>query len=161
MQIDLPESEVAFGRHDKHRLAELKHEQLRAITIQLVSNDLRPLGITPEKAAIILQITATSKPLTPVSLTKMLRRNSSAISKILKRMVKDGTIRLVKDAINKHLLYIELTQKGKELSCDIDAILAKREMAFSVLSDHELDTFITLIDKVDHHAMRLLKLSKL
>lgn len=149
---------ISFGEEDKYLHATLKIEQIRDILYRIILKKLRPIGITPEQTVVLLETHYNpSNKLTPAQLSKALRRDAPATSRILKRMAKEGIILLVRDLEYKNQIRVEITPKGEELRKSAEEITRKSESAFSGLDESELDFLLEILEKVDKSAIKILK----
>jgi MarR family multiple antibiotic resistance transcriptional regulator len=146
---------TSFGQDDKYVLASLKITQVKDLTDRIIARELRSIGTTPEKAFILLEVVTSPEPLTPVKISKVMRRNPAAVSKILSRMHHEGSIKLVKNPKNKHLLKIEITPKGEQLYTLVAEWFKYRKNPWTILSESEIDIINELLTRVDKHSLNL------
>lgn len=150
--------QLSFGEGDKSLTAGLRLAQVEVIAQRIIYRRLRPIGMTPEQTIILLEIRNSSNHITPARLGKILRRDAPAISRVLKRMQKNGVIRLVNDLEYKHMIRAEITEKGVEVCKAVEELVTNKEYnAFVGLSEPELDAFLSTLDKVEDSAFRILK----
>ncbi|AMU87247.1 hypothetical protein ASJ33_07985 [Dehalococcoides mccartyi] len=148
---------TSFGQDDKYVLASLKITQVKDLIDRIISREMRLIGTTPEKAFILLEVVTSPEPLTPVKISKVMRRNPAAVSKILSRMHHEGSIKLVNNPQNKHLLKVEITPKGEQLYAAISNWLKYQVNPWTILSESEIDTMNELLTKVDKYSLNLYK----
>ncbi|KSV18857.1 DNA-binding protein [Dehalococcoides mccartyi] len=149
---------VSFGEGDKYLKAGLRLEQARLLVYRVITKSFQPLGITPEQAIILVEVHNSSIPMTPTRLGKIIRRDAAAVSRILGRMQKSGTIRLMKDLEYKNLIRIELTPQGAEICGGIEKTTkSQNNRIFEVLSESEVDSFLVMLDKINKSAFDTLK----
>ncbi|AII61501.1 MarR family winged helix-turn-helix transcriptional regulator [Dehalococcoides mccartyi] len=149
---------VSFGAGDKNIVAGLRLEQVRILVYRVITKSFQPLGITPEQAIILVEVHNSSAPMTPTRLGKIIRRDAAAISRILSRMQKNGTILLMKDLEYKNLIRIELTPKGTEICEGVEKIIkSQHAVLFKVLSETEVDSFLVMLEKINKVASDVLR----
>ena len=76
------------------------------------SRELYQYGITPEEAAVLFVTKAVGRKTTPAEISRWLLREPHSVSYLLRRMEKEGLIKMVKDLDRKNLIRVALTQKG-------------------------------------------------
>ncbi|ACZ62488.1 MULTISPECIES: MarR family winged helix-turn-helix transcriptional regulator [Dehalococcoides] len=149
---------VSFGTEDKYIKAGLRLEQVRVLVYRVITKSFQPLGVTPEQAIIMVEIHNSSVSMTPTRLGKIIRRDAAAVSRILGRMQKNGTINLIKDLEYKNLIRIELTPKGVEICEGIEkTIKTQHDVLFKVLNETEVESFIVMLEKINKVASDVLK----
>jgi DNA-binding MarR family transcriptional regulator len=79
------------------------------------SKRLRPLGVTPEQARVLLILSRSSSPPTRTEISRIVMRKPHTITALLNGMQKAGLIRRIKDDKNNKLVRIVMTQKGSEV----------------------------------------------
>ncbi len=83
------------------------------------------------------------------SITKLTMSTPGNITVVVKNLKRDGWITSIKDPNDNRASILTITQKGKEVIENVFPNHSKNlYKAFEVLSDTELDTLYTLLDKV-------------
>lgn len=103
-------------------------------------NKTKLSGISPTHAAI-LRILETKGPQKPTSLAAELFVTTGGITGLTDKLVEAGYVQRSRDEEDRRLVFLEITEQGKELLQEV--IKLKREQEnriFSVLSDEEIDT---------------------
>ena len=80
---------------------------------KLRQKELKQYGITGRNAIVLKVILAIGDNAIPVEISRWLLRERHTISALLRRMEKDGLVRLSKDLGRSNLLRVTLTEKGR------------------------------------------------
>ncbi|BAQ34816.1 MULTISPECIES: MarR family winged helix-turn-helix transcriptional regulator [Dehalococcoides] len=114
--------------------------------------ELKKIGLTGERFALIHEISLLGKNANPASLARKSMLEPHAISALLTRMEKDGLIRKSFFEKPKNMVRVELTQKGeelRELAWQITPIL--NEFWENCLTSDELKLLFDLLAKLNTH----------
>jgi DNA-binding MarR family transcriptional regulator len=88
--------------------------QIEHILSECRDKELKPYGITPEHAAILIAIKFLGKEAIPSEIARKLFRRPHTIFGTLAVMEKRGLVKQTKDLHQKNLVRVSLTAKGKE-----------------------------------------------
>ena len=119
------------------------------------SVELRKLGLSAEQSKILRVLMIENGASTINEISEITLKRHNTISLIVKRMEKAGLVkREKKHSSNRYL--ITITEKGTRLfeTMPLNSI----DMIFSTLSSDEKETFISLLDKLDHQIRHILGL---
>jgi MarR family transcriptional regulator, repressor for mepA len=118
----------------------------RAIS-KVRQKELIPFKITPEQTGILFELTEANYDPTPADLSRKLLRDPSSITIMLNRMETSGLISKTIDPVNKNLIRVLITEKGRELYGKIVNRISVYRI-FSGLDDkqcQELQTFLDIL----------------
>lgn len=121
---------------------------VRAILYKIRSKELKALGLSPEQLGIMEILHESKRPVTPSLICRSFIREPNSISAMLRRMEKKGLVKLFKDLRCKNHIRIELTEKGEELRQEGGKLGIRINSIFNQLSNEEIKTLHTLLDKV-------------
>jgi DNA-binding MarR family transcriptional regulator len=120
---------------------------------------MKPLGISPRQAAVLMIIEGIDNPATPAEISRWLNRERPSVSVLLERMKRKGLIEKAKDTNRKNLIRVTLTKKGKQT---IDLLGETKIVAsiFSTLSDEQLQNLVSYLNILSDRAYELTQNSK-
>jgi DNA-binding MarR family transcriptional regulator len=121
--------------------------------------ELRKHGITPEQAITLIMLHTMGKEATPTRLASWLFREPNSALTQLRRMQKMGLIKMDSDKKNKHIIRIQITEKGYK-SYNNDIKYSSASNALEVLSGTERQQFLSILHKVRKQALNNLKLNR-
>lgn len=99
----------------KHHLLWIMITQIEHIVGQSFSQELRKIGLTREKWAVIHELVYLGGESTPYRLSKRFVYEPHSISALLSRMEREGFILKTKDLAKKNMVRVSLTDKSREL----------------------------------------------
>ncbi len=121
--------------------------------------ELRKYGITPEQAITLMMLQTMGKEATPTKLSSWLFREPNSTLTQLRRMQKMGLVKMVADKKNKHIIRVQITEKGyKAYNNDIRYNWASNP--YEILSTKEKQQLLTILHKVRKKALSNLKISR-
>lgn len=114
-------------------------------------------GTTTQQHAVLMAIKYINDPVKPTDVASWLDRNTNAITLIIDRMERDGLVKRVRDLRDRRSLRLIMTQKGEELleQTTIPGWELVEEI-LSCLSEEELKTFNSIMEKVREKAFQYL-----
>jgi DNA-binding MarR family transcriptional regulator len=133
--------------------------QVQEVIFKARENELRAVGVTPRKAAVLFIIKAIDGLATPAEIARWMYREHHSVVGILNRMEKEGLLKMKKGIPRKHMISVELTKKGEE------AYIRSRDLVsihniMSSLSKVEKDNFRKHLETLRDRALMELKNSK-
>ncbi len=106
--------------------------------------------ISYEKFVALLLINSIGKEANATLLSRYLDRNPNTLSTILDRMEKDGLVKKTRDTIDRRLVYVAMTEKGKKIAKAAKLTGDKLIEKFTgVFSDEERQTIRAFTRKLD------------
>jgi len=99
----------------KNHLLWIMITQIEHIVGQAFAHELRKIGLTREKWAVIHELVYLGGESTPYRLSKRFIYEPHSISALLSRMEREGFILKTKDLAKKNMVRVSLTDKSKEL----------------------------------------------
>ncbi|AII58649.1 hypothetical protein X792_00485 [Dehalococcoides mccartyi CG1] len=99
--------------------------QVECLQTKAFNRELTKLGITKEKFGVLHQISLYEDNPTPFALARRMIYEPGTISGILTRMEADGLVIKHKDLKSKHMVRIEMTEKGRTIFEEAFKILKK------------------------------------
>lgn len=118
--------------------------------------ELAPFGITPEQASILHTLIHSKGKTTRTEISRVTCREVHTVSGLIARMEEKGYIRLEKDADNRRITWVFITDKGKEAyekSRNRETI----KVIFDALTDEQKaefeKTLKTILDKAQEQLM--------
>jgi DNA-binding MarR family transcriptional regulator len=106
-------SEVTSGDPDFDLWAYLF--QTRDVIYNVRTNELRPLGVTLMDAAVMFFINYLGERATPAEISRWLFRRHHTILGQLTRMERKGLVTTTKGKLQKNVISVRFTEKGKEV----------------------------------------------
>jgi DNA-binding MarR family transcriptional regulator len=109
--------------------------------------ELEPFNISPEQSGILFVLTRVKADPTPADLSRLLIRDPSSITIMLKRMEARGLITKSPDRNKKNLIRVTITDKGKEIYNQVIA----RNCVFKIMSGltdeqcHQLKNYLDIL----------------
>jgi DNA-binding MarR family transcriptional regulator len=122
-------------------------------------SELRKYGITPEQAITLIMLQTMGKEATPTKVASWLFREPNSALTQLRRMQKMELIKMTSDKNNKHLIRIQITEKGLK-AYNNDIKYSNASDAYEVLSPTERQQLLSILHKVRKQALNNLKLSR-
>jgi DNA-binding MarR family transcriptional regulator len=114
-------------------------------------------GLTTEQYAILVSISYIGEPARITDIARWLERSTNSISMIVDRMVKGGLVTRKRDRIDRRVVYVSMTSKGKAALKPVDvAILEVVLKALSSLSYEDQNTLFNLLGTVKYALMKCL-----
>ncbi|WP_127589082.1 MarR family winged helix-turn-helix transcriptional regulator [Paenibacillus koleovorans] len=111
-------------------------------------NKRKPEGISPTHAAI-LTLLESKGPQKPSSLAAELHITTGGVTGLTDKLVDAGYASRTRDDADRRLVYLEITEAGRELLKDITRVKRERETSiFSALNDEELNSYLQLLQKL-------------
>jgi len=104
--------------------------QARNAIYKARSEELRPLGISPIQARVLLLVQVADTPITPAEISRRTLREPHTISALLKRMKRRCLIYMNRNPDRKNLIELTITEKGKA-AYDLST---KREVIHQIMS---------------------------
>jgi DNA-binding MarR family transcriptional regulator len=126
----------------------LRKEAKRAIPVS---------GLTLPQASLLGILGAAGKPLTATEISRTLLQENQSTTMLVDRMCARGLVERVKDAGNRHVVLIRMTEEGTRISKILLAGMPGfTDEMFSMLSSKERTTLKKLLLKfVEHNIRRL------
>lgn len=113
-----------------------------------INNKLRPYGIAIEQRAT-LEMIKFEKDVNQTTISKLLRKDKTTISRSLNALEKKGLITKKEIEHDKRNKKVELTKKGELiLEETIPVIVSFRESLSSKLTENEINIFFKIMDKL-------------
>ena len=114
----------------------------------LVTKNMRPLGLYPGQDLILLELLKEDR-IAQNQLVVALCVDHSTIAKSISRMLKSGLVRTEKSTKDKRITLVSLTPKGTALAKQVEEIWQEAEQnATADMSDEEQRLFIEMIDHI-------------
>ena len=111
-----------------------------------VERELKDLGISREQLGVVHYLdTATVDKMTVNDLRKTLIDDSPNVSRMLNKMVDKGLVRKERQSDDQRIVYISLTEKGRQLHHQADQRVTGHNLK---LSPKECKTLIELLMKI-------------
>ena len=119
--------------------------------------DLKKYDITPEQATAIILLHNIGDKATPTEISGWLFRKPHTVLNLLRRMEKQGLVKMTPDSRNKHIIRIKLTQKGNEVYLHVIQYTSAAD-TLGCLSKKEQQQLWSLLQMVKEKAMDYLQL---
>lgn len=129
--------------------------QARAAAYKVRKIHLSRIGVTPEQAGILYLIHQNRDiALTPAMISRSYLREPNTTTVALKRMEKNGLVKLEKNLERRNMIHVSLTEKGEEIRKKA-LTLEETDKIFEVLSEEELRTIRDALLKVRDRSVEL------
>ena len=106
--------------------------------------------ISYEQFVVLLLVNSIGKEANATLLSRFLERNPNTLSTILDRMEKHSLVKKTRDTIDRRIVYVTLTEKGKKIikaaQVTGDQLIEKFNDSFS---EEERKAFGSFVDKLD------------
>jgi len=102
-----------------------KISHIRELSNELLVHELLKhniTGVVPAHGAVFAQFFQTDEPLQVTTLAKRIGRAKSTVTGMVNTLVKEGYLEKVACPVDKRNIYIQLTEKGKNIRKDLDEI---------------------------------------
>ena len=109
--------------------------------------ELQALGTSPEHVGALFIIQALGEKATPSEIARQMIRRPHTVSALLKRMVKIGLIKEVKDLDRKNMVRAVLTDKGKRIY-KASTLRGPIHRILGQLNDNEKKRFRKTLEKI-------------
>jgi len=118
--------------------------------------ELKRFGLTYPKGGILFRLYFGENPMTPAELGRLCFREHHNISAVIRRLQEQGLVRKTKDAENRKLVRLALTEKGMEITRRklVDTQVRK---VMSRLTAGERASLRRILDKLQPMAFQYLK----
>jgi DNA-binding MarR family transcriptional regulator len=120
-------------------------------------NELRKFGITPEQAAALICVYSLGDRATPAEISRWLFRDESSTLVLIRRMTKQGLINKSFDKNNKHLIKLQLSEKGLEAYSSAVKLISLQDI-FKHLSQGKRQQLYSLLDIIRQDGFKALQL---
>jgi DNA-binding MarR family transcriptional regulator len=112
-------------------------------------------GLTTEQYAILVSISYIGEPARITDIARWLERSTNSISMIIDRMVKVGLVTRKRDRIDRRVVYVSMTSKGKVALKPVDvAILEVVLKILSPVSYEDQNTLLNLLGTVKYEMIK-------
>jgi DNA-binding MarR family transcriptional regulator len=111
------------------------------------SKRLRPAGVSPGQARVLLVLSESSSPPTGTEISRIVGTKPHTITVLLNGMQRAGLIRRIKDDKNRKLVRVVMTQKGKKAWKQVLQIQLGIELT-SLLSSEEFYQLDSILEKL-------------
>jgi DNA-binding MarR family transcriptional regulator len=120
----------------------------RCVVLLAVEEELAPLGVSAAQFIVILGV-AHAHARTPSELCRLLGCDSGAMTRLLDRIEAKGIVRRARDLVDRRIVNIELTDKGKVLHPMIMQSVARaHEKLLHRFTDAELKQFQAFLQQI-------------
>jgi len=114
----------------------------------IVTKNLRPLGLYPGQDTILLELLKNDG-ISQNKLVVTLCVDHSTIAKSVSRMIKNGLISTAKSSKDKRITLVSLTDKGRKMALQVQEIwMDSEKIATQGLSTAEQRLFVEMIDHI-------------
>lgn len=134
-------------------------EQTYHTLFQAREQELRSIGISTIKAAVLSVIKTIDGPATPTEISRWIRREPHSVSELLNRMVKKGLIKKIKDMKKKNQVRIDMTEQGEDIYQKLRDLKSFRDI-ISCLSSDEQENLWEYLRAVRNEAVKYMELKK-
>jgi DNA-binding MarR family transcriptional regulator len=111
--------------------------------------------ITTEQYAVLVTIEYLGEPARITDIARWLERSTNSVSMIVDRMVKAGLLTRKRDKVDRRVVHVTITSKGKEaLKPATLAGLEFIQKILSPLSDEDRRTLLTLLETVKYEVLK-------
>lgn len=112
-------------------------------------------GVLPAHGAVLVQLFGAQAPVPVRELVRLSRRAKSTVSGMLTVLVRGGWVRRLPDARDARAQRVELTEQGRGLRGDFEAISRElQELVFADFTDRERELLATLLERVERNVQR-------
>jgi len=124
-----------------------------------VERDLRPFGISPIQVGVmycldVMNETGVSP--TPSEISRWLSRKPNTITALLRRMEKQGLIRLKRDSKVKGPILVERTENGKNIYIEAVKNTSAISSAFTCLTSNQRRHLRQYLEKLDQQLQAIM-----
>lgn len=117
-------------------------------TTEKVKIYLDPYGITSQQFNILRILRGAGVPLSTLQIRQRMLDKMSDTSRIVDRMVKKDLVTKTVSSLDKRLVDVTISQKGKELLEKLDLKQNELDLVFEHISEEEARTLNMLLDKI-------------
>jgi DNA-binding MarR family transcriptional regulator len=138
--MNLPELEGTLGYNVYRAGLLFRRELIRALS---------EYGMTPEQWQVMMTLWKTGKPISQGDIVQMLLKDKPTVSRMIRRLLRDGWIKKQADAGDARVAMIRLTRKGAVLKDEIPQRLSAHfDKILGRLDDEEIDGAIAFLKKL-------------
>jgi DNA-binding MarR family transcriptional regulator len=101
------------------------------------NKELRQSDISSEQGAVLFIIQSMGDRATPAEISRWLLQRRHSIAGLLRRMEKDGLVRMTKDLDGKDMIRVTLTEKGKRIYHQIIKLRSIHQIMSSLTKEQE------------------------
>ncbi len=112
-----------------------------------------PFDITSQQFNILRILRGAGQPISTMQIRQRMLDKMSDTSRIVDRLVIKGMVKKIVNKIDKRLVDVSITDKGKKLLAKLDEKSEEMDAIFNNLSKPEINTFNTLLDKLRQHKL--------
>jgi DNA-binding MarR family transcriptional regulator len=127
--------------------------QTRDIIYRTRGKELRPYGLTVMDAGLLFFIDYLGDKATPAELSRWVLRKHHTVVAQLNRMEKKGLITSTKGIIQKNVITVNLTEKGREALENSKNVQSLTNI-FSVISEEESKQLLSILGKIREAAVK-------
>ncbi len=125
-----------------------KAGKLTSLFIQRKLQEMGMEGIVPSHGDIIVALIK-KESITMKEIAKMIDRDPSTVTTLVKKLVKLGYLQTSRDVVDKRAVAVSLTEMGKKVKDEVIEISEEMfEIQYRNISDEEVQTFRAVLQKI-------------